>query len=212
MRKRTKKGETARLIYKLLHRNPDMTTPEIAAQMPHLTPSGVQTMVSRMHSRGEIESRGKKTTISPSGKRYTYSTYHVKYKTRSAPKYEPKLRPKPKTKPAPANVQEFIDDWIEEPAAPPVEAPKVEAPKPAWKPLPVIPEPEGPTTPIAEREVLIMRHLADIYRAMNLMTDQQEALIDVLKGTLIDLAETKQELEEAQKARGFWGTIKGWFA
>jgi hypothetical protein len=207
MRKRTKKGETARLIYKLLHRNPDMTTPEIAAQLPHLSPSGVQTMVSRMHLRGELESRGKKTTISPSGKRYTYSTYHVKYKTRLAPKYEPKLRPKPKTKPAPANVQEFIDDWIEEPAAPPVEAPK-----PVTNLTQITPEPEGPTTPIAEREVLIMRHLADIYRAMNLMTDQQEALIDVLKGTLIDLAETKQELEEAQKARGFWGTIKGWFA
>ena len=207
MNKRTKKGETARLIYKLLHRNPDMTTPEIAAQLPHLSPSGVQTMVSRMHLRGEIESRGKKTTISPSGKRYTYSTYHVKYKTRSAPKYEPKLRPKPKTKPAPANVQEFIDDWIEEPAAPPVEAPK-----PVTNLTQITPEPEGPTTPIAEREVLIMRHLTDIYRAMNLMTDQQEALIDVLKGTLIDLAETKQELEEAQKARGFWGTIKGWFA
>ena len=207
MRKRTKKGETARLIYKLLHRNPDMTTPEIAAQLPHLSPSGVQTMVSRMHLRGEIESRGKKTSVSPSGKRYTYSTYHVKYKTRSAPKYEPKLRPKPKTKPAPANVQEFIDDWIEEPAAPPVEAPK-----PVTNLTQITPEPEGPTTPIAEREVLIMRHLADIYKAMNLMTDQQEALIDVLKGTLIDLAETKQELEEAQKARGFWGTIKGWFA
>jgi hypothetical protein len=207
MNKRTKKGETARLIYKLLHRNPDMTTPEIAAQLPHLTPSGVQTMVSRMHLRGELESRGKKTTISPSGKRYTYSTYHVKYRTRSAPKYEPKLRPKPKTKPAPVNLQKFIDDWIEEPTAPPVEAPK-----PVTNLTQITPEPEGPTTPIAEREVLIMRHLTDIYRAMNLMTDQQEALIDVLKGTLIDLAETKQELEEAQKARGFWGTIKGWFA
>jgi len=205
MRKRTKKGETARLIYKLLHRNPDMTTPEIAAQLPHLSPSGVQTMVSRMHLRGELESRGKKTSISPSGKRYTYSTYHVKYKTRSAPKYEPK--PKPEPKPVPAYVQKLVDDWIEEPAAPPVEAPK-----PVTNLTQITPEPEGPTTPIAEREVLIMRHLADIYRAMNLMTDQQEALIDVLKGTLIDLAETKQELEEAQKARGFWGTIKGWFA
>ena len=205
MRKRTKKGETARLIYKLLHRNPDMTTPEIAAQLPHLSPSGVQTMVSRMHLRGELESRGKKTSISPSGKRYTYSTYHVKYKTRSAPNYEPKPRPRPK--PVPAYVQKLVDDWIEEPAAPPVEAPK-----PVTNLTEITPEPEGPTTPIAEREVLIMRHLADIYRAMNLMTDQQEALIDVLKGTLIDLAETKQELEEAQKARGFWGTIKGWFA
>jgi hypothetical protein len=203
MNKRTKKGETARLIYKLLHRNPDMTTPEIAAQLPHLSPSGVQTMVSRMHLRGELESRGKKTSISPSGKRYTYSTYHVKYKTRSAPKYEPK----PKPKPVPAYVQKLVDDWIEEPAAPPVEAPK-----PVTNLTQITPEPEGPTTPIAEREVLIMRHLADIYKAMNLMTDQQEALIDVLKGTLIDLAETKQELEEAQKARGFWGTIKGWFA
>lgn len=201
MNKRTKKGETARLIYKLLHRNPDMTTPEIAAQLPHLSPSGVQTMVSRMHLRGELESRGKKTSISPSGKRYTYSTYHVKYKTRSAPKYEPK------PKPVPAYVQKLVDDWIEEPAAPPVEAPK-----PVTNLTQITPEPEGPTTPIAEREVLIMRHLADIYKAMNLMTDQQEALIDVLKGTLVDLAETKQELEEAQKARGFWGTVKGWFA
>jgi len=203
MRKRAKNGDTARRIYKLLRCNPDMTTPEIAAQLPHLTPSGVQTMVSRMHLRGEIESRGKKTSVSPSGRQYTYSTYHVKYKARSAPKYEPK----PKPKPAPANVQEFIDDWIEEPAAPPVEAPK-----PAWQPLPAMSEPEGPTTPIAEREVLIMRHLADIYRAMNLMTDQQEALIEVLKGTLMDLAETKEELEQERQRRNWWDKVKGLFA
>ena len=211
MRKRTKKGETARLIYKLLHRNPDMTTPEIAAQLPHLSPSGVQTMVSRMHLRGEIESRGKKTCIAPSGKRYTYSTYHVKYKTRSAPKYEPK--PKPKPKPVPAYVQKLVDGWVEEPAAPPVEAPKpVVDTQPVWNVADIKPEPEGPTTPVAEREVLALRHLSDIYKTLNLMADQQEALIEIFRSTLVDLAKTKEELEEAQKARGFWGMIKGWFA
>jgi ribosome biogenesis GTPase A len=93
------------------------------------------------------------------------------------------------------------------------EAPKpVVDTQPVWNVADIKPEPEGPTTPVAEREVLALRHLSDIYKTLNLMADQQEALIEIFRSTLVDLAKTKEELEEAQKARGFWGTIKGWFA
>ena len=199
MTQRTKRGETPKAIYKLLHRNPDMTTREIAAHLPHLSITAVQTTISRMHRRGELGARGKKREKTYTGRWQAHNTYHVKYKTRSAPKYEPKPKPAP---------------VVEAPKveAPKVEAPKVEAPKPVWNVADIKPEPEGPTTPVAEREVLALRHLSDIYKTLNLMADQQEALIEIFRSTLVDLAKTKEELEEAQKARGFWGTIKGWFA
>lgn len=187
--KRRKKGETAQRIYKLLHRNPDLTTNEIRQHLPDLSSETVQVTISRMRKKGQIEERGKKTQLSPSGVARQYNTYHVKYKSRPRLKVEPKSQPAPK-----------------------VEAPKVVTPSPMANVAPIKPEPEGPVTPVAEREVLVLRHLTDIYKTLNLMAEQQEALIAVLKDTLTDLAETKRELEEAQKARSFWGTIKGWFA
>ena len=61
--------------------------------------------------------------------------------------------------------------------------------------------------------------MSDIYKALNLMTEQQDALIEVFKGTLADLAETKNELEmtqlrlEAEQARrNWWDAVKGWFS
>ena len=193
MRKRTKNGDTARRIYKLLHRNPDLTTLEVAAQLPYLTQAAVQTMISRMHKRGEIESRGKKMQLGPNGRWRSYSTYHVKYKARSAPEVEV-----PKAAWSAADIRPEPEGSV--------------IPVAECKVMPVISEPEGPVTPVAEREVLVLRHLTDIYKAMALMTEQQDTLIEVLKGTLMDLAETKDELERERQRRNWWDKVKGLFA
>ena len=195
-KKRTK-TDSAQRIYKLLHRNPGLTTHEIMQHMPDLGAGAVQVAVSRMHQRGEIERRGKKPEMSVTGKMIPHYTYHVKYNSRS--KQKPKIKRKP-----PAKVLRTVE-------TPVVEMPKVGNTQPVWQPPVAKPEPEGPKTPTAEREVLVLRHLTDIYKALNIMTEQQDALIEVLKSTLLDLAETKDELEAARKARSFWGTVKGWF-
>ena len=189
-RKQTKRGETTSRIYKLLHRNPDMTTNEVAACLPDATMSMVQTSISRMFQRGQIGSRGKKYELGPTGRMTPHKTYHVKYN------YQPAAKPKPTQKPKVRR-------------APIVEAPKpvVAAPPPAPKP-----EPEGPKTPVAEREVLVLRHIADIYKAMNLMTEQQDALIAVLKDTLEQLYATGQELERERQRRNWWDKLKGLFS
>lgn len=190
--KKAKRGETATRIYKLLHRNPDLTTNEIASHLPDVSPAIVQMTVSRMRQRGQLESRGRKVEQTAAGKLMPYRTYHVKYNSRPAPK--PKKKPK---------VQ----------AAPKVEVPKpVVDTQPVWQPPVAKPEPEGPKTPVAEREVLMLRHLTDIYRALSLMTEQQDTLIEVLKGTLADLAETKEELDRERQRRNWWDKIKDLFA
>ena len=188
---KAKRGETATRIYKLLHRNPDLTTNEIASHLPDVSPGMVQVTVSRMCQRGELERRGKKNEVGPTGRVVPHSTYHVKYKSR------PRPQPKKKTKVLRA-----------------VEAPKVVRPAPGMPPQVVRakPEPEGPTTPTAEREVLVLRHLTDIYKAMNLMTEQQDALIQVLKVTLADLAETKDELDRERQRRNWWDKLKDLFS
>ena len=195
-KKRTR-TDSAQRIYKLLHRNPGLTTNEIMQHMPDLSTGSVQVAVSRMHQRGEIERRGKKPEIGQTGRVTHHYTYHVKYNSRSKPK--PRIKRK---QPAP-KVNKRLAESIAQ-----LDAPKVVETQPVWNPSGAKPE---PTTPVAEREVLVLRHLTDIYKALNLMTEQQDALIQVLKGTLADLAETKDELEAARKARSFWGTVKGWF-
>ena len=211
--KKRKRTDSAERIYKLLHRNPGLTTHEIMQHMPDLGAGTVQVAVSRMHQRGELERRGKKPEMSVTGKMIPHYTYHVKYNSRSKPKPKIKRKPPakvprvveaPKPQPAaPSELQKMIDDWIEEPVVPPMEPPKVARAKP---------EPEGPTTPIAEREVLVLRHLTDIYKAMNLMTEQQDALIQVLKVTLADLAETKDELDRERQRRNWWDRLKDLFS
>lgn len=206
---KAKRGETATRIYKLLHRNPDLTTNEIASHLPDVSPGMVQVTVSRMCQRGELERRGKKNEVGPTGRVIPHNTYHVKYKSRPRP--QPKKKPKAvrAVKPQPAinaEVQKLIDDWATE-----LDVPTVVDTQPVWNPSVAKPEPEGPTTPMAEREVLIMRHLTDIYKAMHLMTDQQDALIEVLKGTLADLAETKDELDRERQRRNWWDKLKGLF-
>lgn len=206
---KAKPGETTDRIYKLLHRNPNLTTNEIAACLPDISPAAVQVAVSRMCQRGEIERRGRKVKLTSAGKRFPFHTYHVKYNSRLKPQPKkkrakvPRVVEAPKPQPAaPSELQKLIDDWIEEPVAPPMEPPKVARAKP---------EPEGPTTPIAEREVLVLRHLTDIYKALSLMTEQQDALIEVLKGTLADLAETKEELDRERQRRNWWDRLKDLF-
>jgi hypothetical protein len=201
--KKRKRSVTAQRVYTLLKNNPDLTTNEICRSIPDLTASAVQTAVSRMFLSGELKSRGKKYLPAMDGKMLPHRTYHVKYNVR--PSRNLKKQPKPQPNGA-DELQKMIDDWIEEPAAPPMEAPKpvvANTTQPAWKPVTL--------TPTTEREVLVLRHLGDIYKVLDLMAGQQEALIEVLKDTLTDLAETKQELEEAQKPRGFWAKVKELF-
>lgn len=225
-RKSYKRGEVARRVYKLLHRNPDLTSKEVAAQMPDVPKQTVYSNISRMAQEGKLASRGTKSEVGPNGYSRTHKTHHVKYNT--TPKRKPKPKPKPKDRmtslnpkvkdrmqPTPvvetpeeiaarAAVEEMLRDWAaDEMDAPPMEPPKV---------VNIRPEPEGPTTPTAEREVLIMRHLTDIYRGLNLLTEQQDALIEVLKGTLADLAETKDELDRERQRRNWWDKIKDLFA
>lgn len=82
------------------------------------------------------------------------------------------------------------------------------------RPAPEAPEvKDAPEVQVSEdRDVVLLRHLTDIYKALSTMTEQQDALIEVLKGTLLDLAETKQQLDEAQARRNWWDAVKEWFA
>lgn len=199
--KKRKRSETAQRVYTLLKNNPDLTTNEICRRLSDLSGSAVQTAISRMFISGELESRGKEYLPSADGKMLPHKTYHVKYKVRpSRNSTKPK---KPSKQPAPKVMQPKL----------------VVDTQPVWNPAQTKPEPEGPTTPTAEREVLVLRHLSDIYKALNLMTEQQDALIEVFKGTLADLAETKNELEmtqlrlEAEQGRrNWWDAVKGWFS
>lgn len=209
----TKRGETAARIYALLKRNPDMTTNEIASQLPDISYGMVQVTVSRMCQRGEIASRGKKPERAVTGKMISHNTYHVKYNSRPKAQPKPRVKRNPPAKvlrvvetpklPASDELQKMIDDWAAE-----ANTPAVVETQPVWNPSVAKPE---PTTPMAEREVLALRHLTDIYKALNLMTEQQDALIQVLKGTLADLAETKDELDRERERRNWWDKVKELF-
>ena len=196
MRTRTKNGETATRVYNLLRRNPNLTTKEIKLHLSDLSTMAVQSMVSRMYQNGILDSRGRRPEVSDSGKTVSQKTYYVKYKPRlqAAPEVQ---APKPKAKAKAPKVE-----------APKVEAPKVEAPR-AIKPDP---EPEILPPPRAEREVVVLRHLADIYKALNQLAEHQDALIGVFRTTLADLAETKEELERERQRRNWWDKIKGLFS
>ena len=192
-----KQGATSQRIYKLLHRTPDLTTNEIASHLSDLPPASIQVTVSRMRSRGDIESRGKKPERASNGKMVSHPTYHVKYKARTRLKLK-KLPPVQALRTVQTPVVEALN------AQP---APRVERPAPGMSAGVVRGDPVAPKT---EREVLTLRHLADIYKSLHQLAEQQDALIAVLKDTLIDLAETKEELE--QERRIWWDKFKGWFA
>ncbi len=190
----TKRGETARRIYAVLKRNPGLTRAEVATHLPDLTPNAVACMISKMKKDGSVELRGRKMLRpdATAGAK-TAPTYHVKYKSGAVP-------PKPKAKPK--KVRRVV------------EAPKpVVNTKPAWSVADIKPEPEGPKTPKAEREVLVLRHLTDIYKSMSIMTNQQDALIAILKDTLLQLDATERALERERSwaRRNWWDKIKEMF-
>ena len=197
MRTRTKNGETATRVYNLLRRNPNLTTKEIKLHLSDLSTMAVQSMVSRMYQNGILDSRGRRPEVSDSGKTVSQKTYYVKYK--------PRLQAAPEVQAPKVEAPKVEAPKVE---APKVEAPKVEAPR-ATKPDP---EPEILPPPRAEREVVMLRHLADIYKALNQLAEQQDALLAVLKGTLKDLFETKEELDRERQRRNWWDKIKGLFS
>lgn len=193
-KKRKKRSETAQRIFSLLKNNPGLTTHEIMKALPGLSPTSVQSTVSRMFLNGELESRGKKPVPTADGFTVSHRAYHVKYNVRPSGNVKKKAKPVVVAQPAP------------------VEAPKVVTPHPMANVLPIKPEPEGPVTPTAEREVLVLRHLSDIYKALNQLAEQQESLTEVLKGTLADLSETKEALDRERQRRNWWDKIKGLFS
>lgn len=180
-----KKGETAERIYKLLHRNPDLTTSEISEHLSDLPTKTVHLAVSRMRQRGEIDSRGGKVRFLDSGRRHTSRTYHVKYNV--------KPKPRPKTKPK---------------VKPPLLL-NVEAPKDRMRSGPVV---ASPTTPVAEREVLMVRRLDAVSESLRQLSEQNELMVDILRGTLDQLVETQKQLDKAETRRNWWDVFKGWFS
>ena len=206
-KKHRTRSYTAQRIFTLLKNNPGLTTHEIMKAIPEMTAGTIQSTVSRMFLNGELESRGKKPVPTADGFTVSHRAYHVKYNVR--PSWNAKKKPKPVVvaQPAPVEAPKVVA-----PPPPPVEAPKVVTPHPMANVLPIKPELEGPVTPTAEREVLVLRHLSDIYKALNLLAEQQESLIEVLKGTLADLSETKEALDRERQRRNWWDKIKGLFS
>lgn len=189
----TKRGETARRIYAVLKREPDLTAAEIKERLPNMTHAAVSCALHKMKKNGVVEVRKRKVIRNSkygSGPK-TADSYHVKYKTGALP-------PAPKTK----RVQR-LSPVVEAQATTMVKA------KPVWTKPAKVAEPK--VAPQPEREVIMMRYLTDIYKSMNSLAEQQEALIGLLKDTLVDLAETKEELDRERERRNWWDKLKGWF-
>lgn len=178
----SKRGETAQRIYDVLERNPDLTAAEIAAYMPNLTRAAVACAINKMKDKGVIAVRGQKAIKNVKRGRKTAFAYYLKEKPKKVRRVAPVVKPK-----------------------------VVGTPQPTWSVADIKPEPEGPKTPKAEREVLVLRHLTDIYKSMTLMTDQQDALIAILKDTLAQLDATEQELDRERQRRNWWDKVKGLF-
>lgn len=179
----TAKGETARRIYAVLHRNPDLTSAELVERLPDLTPAAVQSALYKMKKRGAVETRGTKR-LSREGKgRKTTPLYHVKYKSGAVPK------PKPKK-------VEVLGT---------VEAPKVDA-----ELVRVLSAGKSKKSE-PKTDELVLQHLADIYKSMHFMAEQHDKLIRVLDDTLVQLRETEEALAEEMERRNWWDRVKGWF-
>lgn len=191
------KGETARRIYAVLHRNPDLTTAEIAERLPDLTPSALNCALHKMKKRGAVEVRGRKAITNPGKGPKTAYTYGVKYKSGAI------TPPKPKPKPKKA-------------AAPKVEAPKVkvlgtvEAPKVDAELVRVLSAGKSKKSE-PKTDELVLQHLADIYKSMHFMAEQHDKLIQILDDTLAQLRETEEALAEELERRNWWDRVKGWF-
>ena len=170
---KSKHGETARRIYAVLHRNPDLTCNEIAERLPDLTTAAVSCALHKMKKNGSIEVRGRKHNGNTGLGAKSARTYHVKYKTAKVKTAKVKT---------------------------PKAAPRVTEPKP-------------------EIEVMMLRHLGNISSVLIELNDNNKALIDLLKDTVEDLANTKEQLETTEvrlqlalARRNWWDALKERFA
>lgn len=201
-----KRGEVARRVYKLLHRNPDLTSKEVAAQMPDVPEQTVYSNISRMAQEGKLASRGAKSEVGPNGYSRTHKTYHVKYNT--TPKRKPKPKPKdrmtslnPKVKdrmqPTPvvetpeeiaarAAVEEMLRDWAgDEMDAPPMDPPKVVETQPVWQPMPPV-----------------SKAFEDAYSRLAILHTE----------TMAELTETKKQLDRSSYIDCWWCKLKRKFS
>lgn len=163
------RGETARRIYNVLARYPDLTAAEIQQHIPELSLGAIGSALHKMRIRKAVEVHSKKPRPEHFGSGRQAYVYRLAY--------DPKTIARLKTQTEPV------------------------------------------VKPVSEVDAAVLRHLTDIYKALTQMTDQQEALVGILKDTLIDLAETKDalegayaDLEEAEARRNWWDAVKEWFA
>lgn len=166
------KGETARRIYAVLHRNPDLTSAEIMERLPDLTPAAISSALYKMKKRGAVEVRGTKRLPREGTGRKTTPLYHVKYKSGAVPK--------PKSKPKKVEVLGTV------------EAPKVDAE------LVRVLSAGKSKQPEPKVDELILRHLADIYKSMHFMAEQHDKLIRVLDDTLVQLRDAEERLAHTE--------------
>ena len=135
-KKSYKRGEIAQRVYKLLHRNPDLTSKEVGALMPDVNEHTVASNISRMVRDGKLASRGAVSEKGPNGFSRTHKTYYVKYARKPKPevKVVPKVVPVTSDAELDAEIDALIRGWAEEPATVQVmEAPKVQTMPPVSK-------------------------------------------------------------------------------
>ena len=178
---KTARGETARRIYAVLHRNPDLTSAEIMERLPDLTPAAISSALYKMKKRGAVEVRGNKRLSREGSGRKTTPLYHVKYKSNAVPK--------------PKKVKVLGT----------VKAPKVDAELVRVLSAGKSKKPEPKT------DELVLQHLADIYKSMHFMAEQHDKLIQILDDTLTQLRDAEEALAEEMERRNWWDRVKGWF-
>lgn len=162
------KGETARRIYAVLHRNPDLTSAEIAERLPDLTPAAISSALYKMKKRGAVEVRGNKRLPREGKGRKTTPLYHVKYKSNAVPK------PKPKK----------------------VKAPKVEAPK--VKVLGTVEVPKVDAELVRVLSAGKSKQPEPMPPVSSRFTEAYERLAMLHSETLLELNETKEQLAHTQ--------------
>lgn len=196
------KGETARRIYAVLHRNPDLTSAEIMERLPDLTSAAVHSALYKMKKRGAVEVRGTRHVPREGKGRKTAPVYHVKYKSNAV------LKPKKK---APERVRAPRVHWVDlQPKSKKVEVlgtvevPKVDAELVRALSAGKSKQPE-PMPPVSNRFVEAYERLAMLH---------SETLLE-LNETKEQLAQVQNELMLADKAiaerRSWWDKLKDWF-
>lgn len=178
------KGETARRIYAVLHRNPDLTSAEIAERLPDLTPAAISSALYKMKKRGAVETRGTKRLPREGTGRKTTPLYHVKYKSGAVPK--------PKSKPKKVGVLGTV------------EAPKVDAELvrvlSAGKSKQIEPMP-----PVSNRFVEAYKRLAMLHSETLLELNETKEQLAQVQNELM-LAD-----KAIAERRSWWGKLKDWF-